>query len=1040
MKKIKIYYSFILLFFCSVLMGGFVQAQEKMVVKGKVVSLVDNTPLEDINVRVVGVAKLFEATNANGEFTIEVPSPLVTMEFSYPNYKQYTVFLNGNSNILVKMVPEGYPSLLDGIVVADKTQQKRFIAEAVTGLNDTKFRERAFATIDHYLTGRVAGLQVTSFNGAPGVGVDLVLRGRTSIYAGNSPLYVVDGVMVNTIQSDNLSLGSFNSELLYINPGDVESVTVLKDAAAKAMYGARGANGVVMIDTYKGQKGNSKIDFTINSGIKSVDNTISLLDADEHRHYMMEMAGSELGSINLVRSTYGRYIFNDPTSDLYQKYNNSTNWQDELLNQALYSNSHFRIRGGDDISKYTFSVGYYDEEGVIENSDLNRLSARFSLDYSINDRLTYGNSISFSKVTQNQQMQAGARYNPLLQALRKTPITTIYQQSIDGVDKPVFADYDFLGISNPYAMASGIKNKKVVTSINGRVFGEYKANERWNGYASISLDHVSQQDIVFIPALGVAPYNDKRRISDQIYDKQTFITSKIEADYNNRIDYVHDISAKVGVEMLVNEFKHRRASTYNSNSDDFTSLGQGLYTDTLSSENVDWSMISAYVNARYQYKEKYLAKLTVRADGSSRFGVDNRVIVFPALGLGWRIAKEDFMKDVPWIDELKLRASYGVTGNHNIGNYSSRLLYVPANYKNLGGVALGQVANEELKPEMISEFNLGIDWSIFNERLNLSVDLYDRTNNQLLVYDKMPQFTGFPYAIVNGGKVNNKGIELALGTRIFNGNFKWDIDATVAFNNNAVTELPERTSEIITNYNGITSKVSVGRALGEYYGYVFDGVYATDAEASLYQNGDVHGYSYDAFKGGDVRFKDLDGNNIIDENDQAYLGNSSPDIFGSFSTRISYKGFELSAMIDYQLGREVVNGMRMLTEGMSDFSNQNVAVNRRWMQQGDQTNMPRLVYGDPAGNNRFSSRWIESGDFVRLRNVTLSYTLPKQMTQKLHLQQIRLFVSGENLLTITDYLGYDPEFNHLNNALLSGVDYVSTPLTRSFSAGIKIGL
>jgi TonB-linked SusC/RagA family outer membrane protein len=1039
METAKVYFRIISIVLFFLLLSNNIVAQENIIVSGTILSIENNKPLSDINIEVEGIIGLYETADKEGKFSIEVPSRDVTLLFSYPGYKNFSFYLNGETEFVIKMIPEGYPSTLDDIVLASGTKQKRFIAQSCEGLSDKDLRERPYSVAEKLLAGQVPGLNVTAYNGATGAGAFLNIRGLNSIYAGNQPLYIIDGMEISDISPGIASVGVINSQLLNLNPEDIESITVLKDASAKALYGARGTNGVILIETYKGKKGSSVIDFTMSMGSNKIDNTIPIQNSDENRTYLIEMANFQLQDSLLVNSIYGDYLFNDTASSVYQKYNNSTNWPELMKRNGYYGNYHFRIRGGDEVSKYAFSVGLNDQKGVIVNTGMQRLSARFNLDYIISDKLRIGNNLSFTRVTQDHQMQADSRYNPLLLSLKKSPITTPFIQNNEGVNTPSYEDYDIFGLSNPLAIADNIRNEYLSTSISGILFGEYKLFNKILIYSSVGLDNFTQQERVFIPATGVAQYKDMERTSEQTYNANTLIDAKLEAKYQEKLNYIHNISALIGGQLINHQLKTRLGRSYNSPGDDFISLGQGSILDSLANNTFESRMLSVYGNLDYAFKEKYLVNATLRVDGSSRFGISNRFIVFPVIGIGWRINNEEFMGEIDWIDELKLRVSYGRTGNDNIGNYTSRLLYLPANYKNLGGVVYSQLANEKLKPEITGELNAGIDLSIFNQKVNITVDVYDNTNTNMLVFNNLPLEVGFTNAFINNGKMNNKGLEIGLDLNFSIRNIEWNFGANLCYNKNKITELPVKTPEIEVEYSGFTALAIEGQPLGVYYGYKTEGVFTTDEEASALINGDMFSYTYEPFKGGDIKFKDLNNDGVIDANDKTYLGKAMPDLFGGIHTTIGFKGFEISALVDMQLGREVINAVRYELESMSGYSNQGAAVNRRWMQEGDITDMPRLAYDDPTGNNRFSDRYIEDGSFIRLRNIRLSYDFPRKIIKNIFLKKLRIFAGAENLLTISSYPGYDPEFFNLYNDFLS-VDYASIPVSRFYSAGITIGL
>ncbi len=1059
MKIVNRYYQIVLSGLLCLFLALPVMAQQELDIAGKVVSIVDNTPLAGINVRIDGVAGTAETTDDDGQFSISAASN-ATLIFSYPGYVEYTILLNGRKSLVVKLVPEGYASTLDMVPMASGLRQKRFLAQSYSVLNSSDFTERPYATPERFLTGKIAGVAVTAYNGAPGAGADLLLRGRASIHAGTQPLYIVDGMPVSEIAGYSASDGELNSSLFGINPEDIETVSFLKDGSALAMYGTRAANGVLLIETYKGQKGNSKIEFNASYGLSDLDREMKMLGADESRRYLSSMLYDMAGPAGMLNTygglvSYADAINNDPASLLYEKYNNDTDWMDEVTRMGAYSNVHFRMRGGDDVARYSFSVGYFDQTGIIENNKLSKLSARFNLDYLVSDKLRIGTNLSFSKNDGDMMFQLNSPYNPFLTALKKSPITTPYVQASGNRNTPILEDHDIFGLFNgsPKLMTfGGINNPAVLVSdktrdvysstyINAKVFGEYIFTKEISLYGHVGLNNVTEQTMTFIPKNGVSPFRDMQRISQESYDENLLINAKLEGRYSKTFNFDHKLAAVLGSELIVDNTDTRFGRAYDSPGDDFTNL-QGS-RDTLATGSDTWKLFSMYANANYVYKEKYIAEATLRMDASSRFGTKERAQFFPGLALGWRIGQEDFLRDSEWIDELKLRASIGASGNDNIGNYTNQMLYTPANYKFLSGVALRQLANEYLKPERVTEIDLGVDWSIFNQRVNFSVDYYNRVTKDALVLSNMPSTSGMQYALLNAGEITNQGIEATMDLRFKTGAFNWNLGGNIAYNHNEVTDMPATTPYVESTYNGFAARAQQGKPVGSFYGFETNGIYRNNEEASALLNGgsEYFNYEYAQFQGGDVKFVDQNNDGIINDSDRVFLGDPNPDWLGAVNGSISVKGITLAALVDFQLGRDVVNGLRYELEGLDDFANPTVAVNRRWTVGNPNTDMPRLAYGDPAGNNRFSDRWVEDGSFVRLRTVTLSYDFPQELVKKFYFSSLRVYVSGENLLTSTKYLGYDPEFNHLGStSLLMGVDGGSVPLTRTISVGVRFGL
>ncbi|MDD4637342.1 MAG: SusC/RagA family TonB-linked outer membrane protein, partial [Bacteroidales bacterium] len=590
------------------------------------------------------------------------------------------------------------------------------------------------------------------------------------------------------------------------------------------------------------------------------------------------------------------------------------------------------------------------------------------------------------------------------------------------------------------------RNEYSTNAIAGKVSLEYTVSDLKFRLA-LGMDNRTEQTSVFLPELGFATVGDKYRTSIQGYYDNMLLDTQFDVTYHKRFNYVHDFSAKAGVQMLNNDLQYRYGRSYNAASDFYTNLKGNR--DSISSRSDVWRSLGMFGTFNYVYYDRYILNATARVDASSRFGAKRQAVLFPAVGAAWRVDREDFLRNSSVINELKLRASYGLTGNDNIGNYYARLLYQPSNYKDLGGFAINNLANEKLKPEINREFQAGVDLGFLANKITMTVDYFNTVNSNMIVFNNIKQTAGISGAFMNVGENTNKGLEAGVNVAFKTGQVKYNVGATFATVDTKVTKMPSATPYIENSYQGVfTARAQEGHALGSYYGYQTDGIYSTPADLISPVTGKtiVNGKNeknqnvYESFQAGDVKFVDQNKDGIINDQDKVFLGDPNSNYYGSFRGDVSYKGFTLSALVDYQLGRDIVNGLRYELESQNGYANQTIAVNRRWRQAGDVTDMPRLSYGDPSGNNRFSDRWIEDGSFVRLRNVTLSYTLPETLTKKAYLEKVTFFVTGENLLTWTKYTGLDPEFNSLNDGLLYGVDGGSMPVTRSYSAGIRIGL
>jgi len=1014
-------------------------------ISGRVVSIVDNQQMEGVYLRVEGITGVFQETDSEGRFSINSPSYDVTLVFIYPGFKELSLFVGTTSELTVKMIPLDTKSNLDDVVLSNGVKrQQRFTTQAVKTLTEAEFTERSYSTLDGYLHGKVAGVNVTTVDGMLASPSSINIRGLSSINVGSQPLFIIDGMEISAFSSmtewgsESFNTNLYTNPLVSLNVKDIESITILKDAASKAIYGSRGANGVVVVETTKGERGNSKIDFMVNQGFDFKGQKLDVLNAEENRQYLLEMAMSQFKNPALVLDKYGDYLFNNPHSNFYQDYNNSTLWQNKVQNNVAYSGDyHFRITGGDDVAKYTFSVGMLDKKGVLKNTNMNKMNARFNLDYKVYEWLVVGTNLYFTKLTQDRHPMGFSRYNPLLVAHQKTPLTAPYAKEPDGTVTPLYQDYDVFGMSNPLALTRSTANEQNNALMGGKLYASIIFNKHYSATISAGLQSQTKQERLFLPQAGIAPYLDIFNYSELSNMSDLLFDGRLDVNYQNTFDRIHHVDIGVGVNYLNDQMNFSFGSGMNSPGDEYTKLDQASDRVLSTSNDEQWKMIAVYLRGNYILKGRYIADLTLRTDGSSRFGENKRVAFYPALGLAWRLGEEDVLRQ-SWLDELKVRASVGYTGNDNLGNYTSKLRFTPSNYKYLGGIALKRLANKDLAPERMLEYNLGLDLGVFNQRLNVSLDFYDRTNQNMVMPVIMTLEQGTPFVMMNSAKMNNRGVEAAVSAYLKTGELNWNISVNVAYNKNKVTQLPHGVDRYDQSYDIFSASAVKGQPFGVYYGYQTAGVFATDSQVGGLINGSL--YQYDPFQEGDVKFVDRNKDGVIDANDMTYLGKAMLDIVGGFNLQVSWKGITLSGLLDTQWGRELINGMRYKLEAMQDYSNQSVTVKDRWRFSGDVTNMPRISYNDPSGNNRFSDRWIEDGSFVRLRSVTLSYDIPVKLVQKIKLSKVRMFVNADNLLTFTKYNGFDPEFNHLNSDFLSGVDLGNMYIPRSLTFGIRIGL
>lgn len=910
------------------------------------------------------------------------------------------------------------------------------LSAAISTVEESAIKELIPVSIDALLQGQAAGVQVTNVSGAPGTGALTTIRGASTLHAGAMPLYIVDGIPVKTYRFINpLAKNVDNNPLADINPDDIASITVLKDAQATAIYGMRGANGVVIITTSGGTAGKTYLDFSAYSGITTAPKPIPVLDADDYREYILEKEAARGLSPDAIANGIGRYLLLSTPEDQLQRYNNNTNWQDELLRNGAFNNYHLKLRGGDAIARYSLSVGYTNQAGVISKSKYQRFTARFNLDYKVSRKLTILNSIAYARSDKDVQDEGdAANTNPLFLATLKSPILAVWQQDAAGTNLSKVDSADYAGRNNPYAVVNKMKNINSTNRIMAAITGQYTFSNYLTLSAGIYADYLRLSETRFRPGAGFVPEDEIIRSASENNSNEIMLMNENTLNYS-RIFKKHAVTAFIGNAFQSTSQRNEFAMAINSPSDEFTSISatDPQLIDSISSYEPDWRLISFFAGANYAYNEKYLLAANIRADGSSRFAKGKQWGAFPSISAGWRISAEPFFKPMTWINEMKLRVSYGLTGNHEVGYFGAYNALIPAIYKNQPGVRLGMIGNPDFTWEKTTQFNAGIDVQLF-KRVSFTADFYIKNTSGLLNYRSLPGTSGFSNYVINDGAVRNTGVELAVSGKLLKGPLGWQTSLNAAFNKNRILRHPQDQDPVM-NFDKFQSSFAGGRSIGAFWGYNAIGVYRSTSDVTL-KNGADNAHP---FQGGDIIFEDVDKNGIIDEGDRKIIGNSNPDIFGGFSNIFSYRKFDLTIFLDFALGREVYNAQRAALESMSNYDNQSVSIKNRWRTEGDVTDMPRLLHDDPVGNTRFSTRWIEDGSYLRCKAITLGYNIPVKESRKVF-KSARILLTAQNLFTVTNYKGYGPEAGSITNPVMYSIDYGNIPQLRSFVAGVRLGL
>jgi TonB-dependent starch-binding outer membrane protein SusC len=931
-------------------------------------------------------------------------------------------------------------SSVEVINIGYSVNQRKYITGAVSGVPGNRIKELAPVSVDALLQGQSTGLQVVNTSGAPGSGALTIIRGSSTLNAGSLPLYIVDGVPVKVNRfSNSLTRNADNNPLADINPQDIASITVLKDAQATAIYGMRGANGVIIINTTAGTAGKTYLDFSGYTGIMQAPEKVPVLNPDQYRAYIIEKEVARGLTQAEIDNGVGRYLLLSTPANQVERYNNNTDWQDMVLRNGFLNNYHLNLRGGDAIAKYSLNIGYTNQTGVIENTDFSRFSTRFNLDYKVGRKLSFLNSLSYTRTDRTLKDEGNSfNTNPLYLAALKSPTLTAFQQNVAGEDLRDLDSADYAGRSNPYSVINRMRNENNTNRISGKIIGQYVFSPNLKLQMGIAADYFRLDEARFRPSAGFLPEGYIIRASSEGKSTELMLLNENILTYTKALKGgKHAISAFVGNAIQMTSQDAKAARAVNSTSDEFSSINTSdpLSIDSIYSSSPSWKLLSFFGNAQYTLENKYIFSASLRADGSSRFAEGNRWGYFPSVAAAWRIGAEPFLQHNRLINDLKLRASYGITGNQEVGYYNAYNALIAAPYSNYSSVRFGILGNPDFKWEETKQFNAGMDMELLSGRLGVSLDFYVKKTSNLFNVIKLPGISGFESYAVSEGSVRNRGIEISVSSNVLKGALTWQAGLVATYNQNRVLSLPDKLDAEITygDYSGI---VQVGSAIGAFYGYNATGVYASNAHVNL-KNGED---DLNPFRGGDIIFEDVDKNGIIDEKDRKVIGNTNPDLFGGFSNIFSYKNFDLTVFVDFASGNEVYNAQRASLESMSTYDNQSTTINNRWRNDGDVTDMPRLLHGDPVGNTRFSSRWLEDGSYVRFKAVTFGYNLPLKGYLKGVFKNARVLLSAQNLYTFTRYRGYSPEAGSINNTVTYGADYANIPQLKTFVLGVRLGL
>lgn len=962
----------------------------QITISGTVTSAADGGTLPGITVLEKGTTN-GTTTNAEGNYEITVQNSDAVLVFSSVSFQTQEIVVGNRETINVELDED--VQLLDDVVVVGYGQQDRkTLTSAVSSISAEEIANTPSASTDQLMQGRAAGVQISANSGTPGGGIFVKIRGTSSISGGSDPLYVVDGI---PIQTGNFGLGlggGTTSALADIAPSDIESIEILKDASATSIYGARAANGVVLITTKRGGFTKPRVSINVYRGVEEPVNRPDLVSGPE-----FEML------INESRNNNGQ-------SDLFPNPENATNtnWADQVFRTGVVQNYDISVSGGNESVKYSVSGSAFDQDGVVKPATYKRNSARLNLDILASEKLTFGTSTTYSFSNRNR-----ARNNDNITGV----LGGVYFLP---TNLPVFdndGNYTKFSIfENPVAAANEVDFNMDVNRLIGNVFADYEFIPGLTFRTSWSLDYnqikEDRYDNTFL--------NNGSAVNGSALSTVAVVrtwTGENTLSYLFDIGDNHNFSALAGASVEETTFERTTAEGEQFPSNDFRRV-QDAAVQAASSSGTSSGITSFFGRLKYEYDSRYLATFTVRRDGSSRFGDNNQWGTFPSAALGWVVSEEDFFT-VDEISELKLRVSYGITGNQSgISNFQSRGLWGGESYADSPGTSPNQLGNPDLKWETTKQLDIGIDIGLFDDRINVVYDYYDKKTEDLLLAVPVPGSTGFTELVQNFGEIENKGMEFGIsGDIIQNANLNWNLKFNIAGNRNEIVKL----ASPFNVYNRDIYRYEEGIPMYSFYFHEQTGV---DPET------------------GEPIFTDVDGNGTFNPNvDRKIVGDANPDFFGGITNRVNYKTFDFSIFFQYSYGNDQLNWNRFFQEhGGTRNTGFLSSQLDRWQQPGDQTMIPEMTSANYAGNLR-PSRFVEDGSYMRLKNATIGYTVPVEVLNKFGagISRVRIYVTGQNLLTFTNYSGLDPEVTATaTSPLTRGIEFYTMPQARSVIGGINI--
>lgn len=991
-------------------------------VSGRVTDGANSVGLPGVSVVLKGT-RLGTITDKEGNYRLTIPDQYVnattTLVLSFIGYTTQEVVLGNRTSIDVTLAVDD-KLLNEVVVVGYGTVKKSDLTGAVAKVGETNIKATPIPSLDRAMQGRAAGVQVVTNSAAPGGSSTIRIRGSGSVNASNDPLYVIDGFPTTGLNS--------------INTNDIESIEVLKDASATAIYGSRGSNGVVLVTTKRGKAGKTVISYDAYYGVQTVRRKIPLLNARQFADFVNE------ARVN----GGGKPYFDGSTADqpLASSLGEGTDWQSQIFRAAPIQSHQLAASGGSDKSRYAISFGYFNQQGIVLNSNFKRYTLRANLDNNLTAKLKAGLTIQGAYTTGSNaktEVDGNNGGGATSSALSYAPNFPVY--NADGSYYKNTGALNGYGVDNPLAVANEITNSNNTIRLLANAYLDYTILDGLTFRTSFGTDLQATKSNGYATRLSLAGSSLGGTASVGTTQNVGWLNENT-LNYTRQLAPKHNLNALLGytIQGLGIETVGANANTFTNDFALYNNLSAGSTLVAPTSGASDWRLISYLARINYGFDDRFLLTLTGRRDGSSRFGPNQKFGFFPSGALAWKMANEPWMKSMTAISDAKLRVSYGLSGNQEIGNYRylgniSATPYILGGTLNSGS-STSSIANPDLRWERNAQFDVGVDMGILNNRIQFTADYYIKTTSDLLFNVGVPTSSGFSTTLKNIGSVQNKGLELSLNTiNVDKGGFRWTSEFNITFNQNKIQTLDGRqefttgTDAVIfaTNVNPILLRV--GSPLGNFYGRVVDGIFQNQA--------DVDASAQKTAKPGDIRYKDLNGDGTINDNDRAIIGNANPKLFGGFNNTFSFRGFDLNIFVQGNSGNQILNYGTFDLLNLTGGNNQSARVLDRWTPTNPSNEIPRA---NAAGGSRILSSFnVEDGSYLRFKNISLGYNLPKGLVDRLAISSAKIYVTAQNWITITKYTGYDPEVNRYGSSSLSqGLDYGGYPAAKTLLVGLNL--